>query len=103
METSMFGTIFPVYIGIQLPTINHLIYDWVIKFVLSFLIHFFTTLINISTITQKKTIFFPSSKTRLNQFSTRETSSVRRAGSCLYCFIYLIFDNNISLNHDLDP
>ena len=42
------------YIGIQLPTINDLIYYWVIKFVLSFLIHFFTTLINISTITQQK-------------------------------------------------
>ena len=46
------------YIGIQLPTINDLIYYWVIKFVLSFLIHFFTTLINISTITQKKNDFF---------------------------------------------
>ena len=53
------------YIGIQLPTINDLIYYWVIKFVLSFLIHFFTTLINISTITQKKTIFFLPQKTSL--------------------------------------
>ena len=45
-------------IGIQLPTINDLIYYWEIKFVLSFLIHFFTTLINITTITQKKNDFF---------------------------------------------
>ena len=42
-------------IGIQLPTINDLIYYWVIKFGWSFLIHFFTPLINISTITKKKT------------------------------------------------
>ena len=55
------------YIGIQIPTINDLIYYWVIKFVLSFLIHFFTTLINISTITKKKNDSFSFLKNTTEQ------------------------------------